>query len=91
VVEKFKKAKVIHPYHPLFGSNCAIALVHGLLRAKSVRRSSGLFEYGHEEKSVIWYWEFDAEKEHFHQFQTIDYEVGMRYYEENKFAMWKEN
>jgi len=36
-------------------------------------------------------WEFDAEKEQFHQFQTIDYEVGMKYYEENKFAMSKEN
>ena len=51
-------------------------------------RNSGLYKLGHGEKSFIWYWEFDMEKEYFHQFKTIDYAAAVQFYKANKFTMW---
>ena len=54
-----------------------------------MKRNSGLYKYGHGEKLIIWYWEFDVEKRYFHQFKTIDYAVAVRFYKANKFTMQK--
>jgi len=86
-----EKAKVIQPYVPLFGSSRASALLHILSRKKSVKRNSGLYKYGHGEKSIIWYWEFDVEKRYFHQFKTIDYAAAVRFYKANKFTIWEKD
>jgi len=91
VVNNLEKAKVIRPYIPLFGSSRASALLHTLSRRKSVRRNSGLYKLGHGEKSVIWYWGFDVEKQLFHQFTTIDYAAAAEFYEANKLTMWWED
>jgi len=90
IVNKLEKAKVIRPYVPFFGSSRASALLHILSRKKSLRRNSGLYKLGHEEKSVIWYWEFDLEKQYFHQFKTIDYAAAAEFYKANRFTMWEE-
>jgi len=91
VVNKLEKAKVIRPYVPLFGSSRASALLRTLSRRKSARRNSGLYKLGHGEKSVILYWEFDVEKQYFHQFNTIDYAAAAEFYEANKLTMWWED
>jgi len=83
-----EKAKVIRPYVPLFGSSRVSALLHDIFRKKSVRRNSGLYKFGHGEKSVIWYWEFDVDKRYFHQFKTIDYAAAVDFYKANKFTVW---
>ena len=88
VVNKLEKAKVIRPYLPLFGSSRASAFLHFLSCKKVMRRNSGLYKYGHGEKSIIWYWEFDVEKRYFHQFRTIDYAAAVEFYEENKLTIW---
>jgi len=90
VVNRLEKAKIIRPYSPLFGSSRASALLHILSRKKSVKRNSRLYKFGHGEKSVIWYWEFDVEKRYFHQFKTIDYAAAVEVYKANKFTMWEE-
>jgi len=91
VVNKLKKAKVIRPYVPLFGSSCVSAFLHTFSRKKSVKRNSGLYKLGHGEKSVIWYWEFDVKKRYFHQFKTIDYAAAAEFYEANKLMMrWED-
>ena len=54
-----------------------------------MKRNSGLYKYGYGEKSIIWYWEFDVEKQYFHQFKTIDYAAAVRFYKANKFTMQK--
>ena len=89
MVEKLEKAKIIPPYSPHFGSSRVTSLLHNLLRTKSVHRNSGLFKYGHGDKSIIWYWEFDAERRYFHEFRTIDYDAAIKYYKANKFTMWE--
>ena len=89
VVNKLERAKVIWPYVPLFGSSRASALLRVLSRTKSVRRNSGLYKLGRGKKSVIWYWEFDVEKQYHHQFRTIDYAAALEFYTSNKFMMWK--
>jgi len=53
-----------------------------------VKRNSGLYKFGHGEKSVIWYWEFDVDKRYFHQFKTIYYAAAVDFYKANKFTMW---
>ena len=90
VVNRLEKAKITRPYVPLFGSSRASALLHIFSRKKSVRRNSGLYKFGHGEKSVIWYWEFDVKKRYFHQFKTIDYAAAVEVYKANKFTMWEE-
>jgi len=54
-----------------------------------VRRNSGLYKLGHGKKSVIWYWEFDMQRQYFHQFKTIDYAAAVEFYVANKFTMWE--
>ena len=54
-----------------------------------MRRNSGLYQFGHGEKSLIWYWEFDAKKQYYHQFRTIDYAAAVRFYKVNRFTMWE--
>jgi len=83
-----EKAKVIWPYVPLFGSGRTSALLHILSRKKLVKRNSGLYKVGHGEKSIIWYWEFDVDKQYFHGFKTIDYAAAQEFYKVNKFTMW---
>jgi len=83
-----EKAKVIRPYAPLFGSSRVSALLHNFSRKKSVRRNSGIYKFGHGEKSVIWYWEFDVKKRYFHQFKTIDYAAAVDFYKANKLTLW---
>ena len=39
---------------------------------------------------MIWYWEFDREKQYFHKFRTIDYAAAVDFYTANKFSMWEE-
>ena len=39
---------------------------------------------------MIWYWEFDREKQYFHKFRTIDYVAALESYTANKFSMWDE-
>ena len=58
-------------------------------RKNSVRRNSGLYKLGHGKKSVIWYWEFDMQRQYFHQFKTIDYAAAVEFYVANKFTMWE--
>jgi len=79
-VNKLKKAKVIRPYVPLFGSSCVSAFLHTFSHKKSVKRNSGLYKLGHGERSVIWYWEFDVEKRYFRQFNTIDFAIENEQY-----------
>jgi len=55
-----------------------------------VRRNSGLYKLGHGEKSVIWYWGFDVQRQYFHQFKTIDYAAAVEFYAVNKFTLWEE-
>jgi len=90
VVNRLEKAKIIRPYVPLFGSSRVSALLHAFSCKKSVKRNSGLYKFGHGEKSVIWYWEFDVDKRYFHQFKTIDYAAAVDFYKANKFTMWEE-
>jgi len=90
LLNKLEKERVIRPYVPLFGSSRASTLLHVLSRRNSIKRNSGLDKAGHKEKSVIWYWEFDWEKQYFHKFRTIDYVVALEFYTANKFSMWDE-
>jgi len=68
MLNKLEKERVIRPYVPLFGSSRASALLRVLSRRNSIKRSSGLYKAVRKEKSVIWYWEFDREKQYFHEF-----------------------
>ena len=90
MLNKLEKEKVIRPYVPLFGSSLASTLLRVLSRRNSIKRNSGLYKVGHGEKSVIWYWEFDREKQYFHKFRTIDYAAAVDFYTANKFSMWEE-
>jgi len=90
VVKRLEEAKVIRPYLPLFGPSRASAVLHTLTHKKSERKNSGLYKIGYGEKSVTWYWEFDMEKQYFHQFRTIEYAAAVRFYTANKFTMWGE-
>ena len=90
MVNKLEKAGVIRQYHPLFGSSRVTTLLHTLSHKNSVRKDSGLYQLGHGEKSIIWYWEFDMEKRYFHQFRTIDYAAAVEFYKANKFTLWQE-
>ena len=38
---------------------------------------------------MIWYWKFDAKKQYYHQFRTIDYATAVRFYKANRFTMWE--
>jgi len=89
-VNKLEKAKVIQPNTPLFSLSCASVLLHTFSRKHSVRRNSRLYKLGHGEKSVIWYWEFDVQRQYFNQFKTIDYAVAVEFYVANKFTLWEE-
>jgi len=91
VVKKWEKAKIARPYIPLLGSSRVSALLHTCSRKNSVRKNSGLYKLGHGEKSVIWYWEFDVEKQYFHQFRTTDYAAAAEFYKANKHTMWWED
>jgi len=90
MLNKLEEEKVIRPYVPLFGSSLASTLLRVLSRRNSIKRNSGLYKVGHGEKSVIWYWEFDREKQYFHKFRTIDYVAALESYTANKFSMWDE-
>ena len=90
MLNKLEEEKVIRPYVPLFGSSRASTLLRVLSRRNSIKRNSGLDKAGHKEKSVIWYWEFDREKQYFHKFRTIDYAAAVDFYTANKFSMWEE-
>ena len=87
---KLEKVKFVWPYVPFFGLSRASALLHTFSHKKSVRRNSGVYQYGDGDKSIIWYWEFDVEKRYFHQFRTIDYAAAVEFYKANKFMMWGE-
>jgi len=63
MINKLEKAKVIWLYVPLFGSN----RVSALPRIFSCKRNSGLYNVGHGERPVIWYWRFDMEKQCLHK------------------------
>jgi len=54
----------------------------------SSKRNSKLYKAGHGEKSVIWYREFDMEKQYFHKFRPIDYAAALEFYTANKLTMW---
>ena len=63
MINKLEKTKVIWLYVPLFGSNHVSALP----RIFSCKRNSGLYNVGHGERPVIWYWRFDMEKQRLHK------------------------
>ena len=52
MLNKLKKAKVIRPYVPLFGSSRASTLLRVLSCRNSIKRNSGLYKAGHGEN---WY------------------------------------
>ncbi|KAF5359636.1 hypothetical protein D9756_003120 [Leucocoprinus leucothites] len=88
MVDKLDSARVIRPYHPRFGSSRATSILHTVSRRRSSGRKSGLYKFGHGDKSMIWYWEFDTEKRYFHEFKTVNYEEAMAFYKAEKFTIW---
>jgi len=87
MLNKLEKTKVIRPYVPLFGSSRASTLLRALSCRNSIKRNSGLYKAGHGENSVIWYWEFDREKQYSHKFRPVDYAAALEFYTANKFTM----
>ncbi|KAF5361047.1 hypothetical protein D9756_004499 [Leucocoprinus leucothites] len=88
MVNKLEGARVIRPYHPRLGSSRAASVLHTISRQKRFSIKSGLYKLGHGDKSVIWFWEFDTEKQYFHQFRTVNYEEAMALYKAEKFSLW---
>ncbi|KAF5357155.1 hypothetical protein D9756_006433 [Leucocoprinus leucothites] len=62
MVEKLARTRVIRPYHPRSGSSRIVSTFHAVFRQRPSSKKSGLYKFGHGDKSVIWYWEFDTEK-----------------------------
>ncbi|KAF5360973.1 hypothetical protein D9756_004482 [Leucocoprinus leucothites] len=91
MVDKLESARVIRPYHPQLGSSRAASVLHTISRQKRSSIKSGLYKLGHGDKSVIWFWEFDTEKQYFHQFGTVNYEEAMAFYKVEKFTMWDDD
>ncbi|KAJ3564600.1 hypothetical protein NP233_g8195 [Leucocoprinus birnbaumii] len=88
MIKKLEIAGVIRPWHPRLGSSRASSLLHSFSSSKSHGKNSDLYKYGHGDKSVIWYWESDTEKQYFHEFYTVNFKEAMAYYKANKFTMW---
>ncbi|KAF5356740.1 hypothetical protein D9756_006400 [Leucocoprinus leucothites] len=88
-LKKNEEAGVIKAFHPRAPS--IFASLNNLYSRHKLGKNHGLYQAGHGEKSVIWYWEYDTKKRYFHEFQTVDYERAMRVYEAGKFKMWDES
>ncbi|KAJ3564593.1 hypothetical protein NP233_g8190 [Leucocoprinus birnbaumii] len=88
MIKKLEIAGVIRPWHPQLGSSRASSLLRDFSSRKSQSKNSGLYKYGHGDKSVIWYWEFDTKERYFHGFQTVNFKEAMAYYKADKFTMW---
>jgi hypothetical protein len=89
MIETLERLKVVKPYHPRLPSALA-PIPYTFSRRKPSGKRSGLHQLGHGQKSVIWYWEFDTEKEYFHDFRTVNFKGAMKMYERSKFEMWDE-
>jgi hypothetical protein len=87
LVERYEIIDVARPYHPKLPSPLA-STPHAFSRREPSGKSSGLYELGHGEKSMIWFWEFDTDIGYFHEFRTVDFEEAMKIYEKSKFDMW---
>ncbi|KAJ3564597.1 hypothetical protein NP233_g8188 [Leucocoprinus birnbaumii] len=87
-IKKLEIGGVIRPWHPRLGSSRASSLLRSFSSSKSHGNNLGLYKYGHGDKSVIWYWEFDTKERYFHEFQTVNFKEAMAFYKANKFTMW---
>ncbi|KAJ3562076.1 hypothetical protein NP233_g9802 [Leucocoprinus birnbaumii] len=81
MVRHFRELGIIKPYHPNLLSNFASA-VRALTTEKAKGKNYGRYKPGQEERSVIWYWEFDMELEYFHEFQSLEFDDAMKAYKE---------
>ncbi|KAF5359360.1 hypothetical protein D9756_003594 [Leucocoprinus leucothites] len=88
MVDKLESTGIIRPYHPQFGSSRAASVLRTVSRQKLSSKKSGLYKFGHGDKSIFWYWEFDTEKQYFHEFKTVNYEEAMAFYKAEKYTMW---
>jgi hypothetical protein len=89
MVKKLEDTKVATPYQPQLPS--ALTSICHTSPQKPYDKSSGLYKLGHGEKSVVWYWEFDMDKQHFHEFQTVNFTEVMKIYKKSKFDLWHES
>ncbi|KAJ3576813.1 hypothetical protein NP233_g169 [Leucocoprinus birnbaumii] len=78
---------VIRSYH--FKLPSAVAAVNNLFFIHKPGKKRGLYELGRGEKSVIWYWEFDAKKQYFHDFVTVDFTEAMGIYKSEGPKIWE--
>jgi hypothetical protein len=90
MVKKLEDLNVTKPHCPQLPSALA-STPHAYSRRKPHGKSSGLYDLGHGEKSVVWYWEFDTEKRYFHECQTVNFTEAMKIYEKSKFDMWNKS
>ncbi|KAJ3570565.1 hypothetical protein NP233_g4316 [Leucocoprinus birnbaumii] len=89
MIEELTKAQVIRAFDSHFGTSHATPTFGTLSRQIPQNKFVGQYNFGHGDKSVFWYWEFDVEKQYFHEFRTMNYEEAMNIYKTEKFRMWE--
>lgn len=86
MVKQRKQAKVIQRHHPKLSS-----WIKFLFRDKATGRfESALYQMGHGEKSIFWYWEIDHELGHYREFRSLDLAEGEKKFREEDFDAWPE-
>jgi hypothetical protein len=86
-VKKLEDIKVVKFYHTQLPSAPA-SPPHTFPGRKPYGKTSGLYELGHGDRSVMWYWEFDTANRYFHEFRTVNFPEVMKIYEKSRFEMW---
>ncbi|KAF9444135.1 hypothetical protein P691DRAFT_778467 [Macrolepiota fuliginosa MF-IS2] len=84
LVERLRRAGIIHPYYP---SSASLLTLLSLPNFRD-QSTSGIYRMGHETKSIYWYWEIDFESGCYREFRTIDLAEGERIYREQQFDSW---
>ncbi|KAF5356911.1 hypothetical protein D9756_006409 [Leucocoprinus leucothites] len=88
-VKRGENAGLIKAFHPHAPS--IVASMNNLYSQNKPGKRCGLYKFGHGEKSVIWYWEYDTRQRYYHEFWTVDFERAMRIYKAEKFTIWDES
>ncbi|KAJ3560572.1 hypothetical protein NP233_g10750 [Leucocoprinus birnbaumii] len=88
VVKKLEKLGVIRPYYPDLPLSFASIRRSFSRQPRSGNPTCGQYKLGCGDRAIYWYWEFDAEKRYFHQFDTLDFVKAMKVYQEQKVSFW---
>lgn len=87
-VKQLEKLGVIKAYHPKLPSSLASIRASISRQSRQGQPITGQYKLGHGDKAIYWYWEFDTERQYFHQFDTLNFMEAVEFYQAEKFNFW---